>query len=394
MSVKELLKNTEIVIGEEEFSEKVSNGEKLKIKFGVDPTRPDLTFGHLVVFNKLKQFQDEGHEAILLIGDYTARIGDPSGRSDLRPELTEEEVNENAKTYLEQAFRIIDPEKTTVRRNSEWFSKMNFADSLALSRKMTVARMLERDDFEKRFKNNQPISMVEFMYPLIQGYDSIVLESDVEIGGSDQLFNMLVGRTLQKDEGADPQTVLTMPLLVGLDGTRKMSKSYNNYIAFNDSPKDIFGKTMSISDDTMWDYYKLLLLKDEDAILDLKKNHPMEMKKELARELTALFYDLETAENEKQSFSQVFTQRENPEEMDTYSIANILAPEDSPNVLNILAKSMIFESKGQIRRLIQQGAIKINGQKVVKSEDIINLEDTESGVVVKAGKKIFFKVVA
>lgn len=393
MSVKELLKNTEIVIGEEEFSEKVSNGEKLKIKFGVDPTRPDLTFGHLVVFNKLKQFQDEGHEAILLIGDYTARIGDPSGRSDLRPELTEEEVNENAKTYLEQAFRIIDPEKTTVRRNSEWFSKMNFADSLALSRKMTVARMLERDDFEKRFKNNQPISMVEFMYPLIQGYDSIVLESDVEIGGSDQLFNMMVGRTLQKDEGADPQTVLTMPLLVGLDGTRKMSKSYNNYIAFNDSPKDIFGKTMSISDDTMWDYYKLLLLRDKDAILDLKKNHPMEMKKELARELTALFYDLETAENEKQSFSQVFTQRENPEEMDSYSIAKILAPEDSPNVLNILAKSMIFESKGQIRRLIKQGAIKINGQKVESSEDIINLGNTESGVVVKAGKKIFFKVV-
>ena len=393
MSVKELLNNTEIVIGEEEFSEKVSKGEKLKIKFGVDPTRPDLTFGHLVVFNKLKQFQDEGHEAILLIGDYTARIGDPSGRSDLRPELTEEEVNENAKTYLEQAFRIIDPEKTTVRRNSEWFSKMNFADSLALSRKMTVARMLERDDFEKRFKNNQPISMVEFMYPLIQGYDSIVLESDVEIGGSDQLFNMLVGRTLQKDEGAEPQTVLTMPLLVGLDGTKKMSKSYNNYIAFNDSPKDIFGKTMSISDDTMWDYYKLLLLRDKDAILDLKKNHPMEMKKELARELTALFYDLETAENEKQSFSQVFTQRENPEEMDSYSIAKILAPEDSPNVLNILAKSMIFESKGQIRRLIKQGAIKINGQKVESSEDIINLGNTESGVVVKAGKKIFFKVV-
>ena len=393
MSVKELLKNTEIVIGEEEFSEKVSNGEKLKIKFGVDPTRPDLTFGHLVVFNKLKQFQDEGHEAILLIGDYTARIGDPSGRSDLRPELTEEEVNENAKTYLEQAFRIIDPEKTTVRRNSEWFSKMNFADSLALSRKMTVARMLERDDFEKRFKNNQPISMVEFMYPLIQGYDSIVLESDVEIGGSDQLFNMLVGRTLQKDEGAEPQTVLTMPLLVGLDGTKKMSKSYNNYIAFNDSPKDIFGKTMSISDDTMWDYYKLLLLRDKDAILDLKKNHPMEMKKELARELTVLFYDLEIAENEKQSFSQVFTQRENPEEMDSYSIAKILAPEDSPNVLNILAKTMIFESKGQIRRLIQQGAIKINGQKVESSEDIINLGNTESGVVVKAGKKIFFKVV-
>jgi tyrosyl-tRNA synthetase len=198
MSTSKLLSNAEIVIGEEELVEKISQGKKLKIKFGVDPTRPDLTFGHLVVFNKLKQFQDAGHEAILLIGDYTARIGDPSGRSDLRPELTEAEVNENAKTYLEQAFRIIDRKKTTVRRNSEWFSSMSFADSLSLSRKMTVARMLERDDFEKRFKSNRPISMVEFMYPLIQGYDSIVLESDVEIGGSDQLFNMLVGRTLQK----------------------------------------------------------------------------------------------------------------------------------------------------------------------------------------------------
>ena len=263
MSNSKLLSNTEIVIGEEELVEKISQGKKLKIKFGVDPTRPDLTFGHLVVFNKLKQFQDAGHEAILLIGDYTARIGDPSGRSDLRPELTEEEVNENAKTYLEQAFRIIDRKKTTVRRNSEWFSSMSFADSLSLSRKMTVARMLERDDFEKRFKSNRPISMVEFMYPLIQGYDSIVLESDVEIGGSDQLFNMLVGRTLQKDEGLQAQAVLTMPLLVGLDGSQKMSKSLNNYIAFNDNARDIFGKTMSISDETMWDYYKLLLLKSE-----------------------------------------------------------------------------------------------------------------------------------
>jgi tyrosyl-tRNA synthetase len=213
----------------------------------------------------------------------------------------------------------------------------------------------------------------------------------VEIGGSDQLFNMLVGRALQKDEGARPQTILTMPLLVGLDGKKKMSKSYDNFIAFNDRSKDIFGKTMSISDHTMWDYYKLLLLKNEDSINDLKKNHPMEMKKELAKELTALFYSPEIAENEKKSFSNVFTQRENPEEMDSYSIAEILTPEERPNVLNILAKSMVFESKGQIRRLIQQGAIKIDGQKVEQPEDII---DVKSGVVVKAGKKIFFKVVS
>ncbi|MDG1324780.1 MAG: tyrosine--tRNA ligase [Opitutales bacterium] len=392
--MKELLINTEIVIGEEEFAKKISSGQKLKIKFGVDPTRPDLTFGHLVVFNKLKQFQDDGHEAILLIGDYTARIGDPSGRSDLRPELTESEVNENAKTYLEQAFRIIDPDKTTVRKNSEWFTKMDFAEALSLSRKMTVARMLERDDFEKRFKSNQPISMVEFMYPLIQGYDSLVLESDVEIGGSDQLFNMLVGRTLQKDKGVDPQAVLTMPLLIGLDGSKKMSKSYDNYIAFNDNSKDIFGKTMSISDETMWDYYKLLLMRNKEEIEELKKNHPMEIKKELAEELTALFYNPKIAESERNSFSNVFTQGENPDEMNSYSISELLSNGDQPTVLNILSNSNIFESKGKIRRLIQQGAIKIDGQKVLKPEEVITLGNAESEVVVKAGKKIFFRVVS
>ena len=393
MSNSKLLSNAEIVIGEEELMEKISQGKKLKIKFGVDPTRPDLTFGHLVVFNKLKQFQDAGHEAILLIGDYTARIGDPSGRSDLRPELTEAEVNENAETYLEQAFRIIDPQKTTVRRNSEWFSTMSFADSLSLSRKMTVARMLERDDFEKRFKRNQPISMVEFMYPLIQGYDSIILESDVEIGGSDQLFNMLVGRALQKDEGLQSQAVLTMPLLVGLDGSRKMSKSFDNYIAFNDKARDIFGKTMSISDETMWDYYKLLLLKSEDTIGSLKKNHPMEMKKNLSMELTSLFYGNEIGEREKISFGNVFTQRENPDDMESFSITQIISEGEIPNILNILNKTENFESKGQIRRLIQQGAIKIDGQKVDKPEDLINLDKSSTGKVVKAGKKIFFNLV-
>lgn len=393
MSNSKLLSNAEIVIGEEELMEKISQGKKLKIKFGVDPTRPDLTFGHLVVFNKLKQFQDAGHEAILLIGDYTARIGDPSGRSDLRPELTEAEVNENAETYLEQAFRIIDPQKTTVRRNSEWFSTMSFADSLSLSRKMTVARMLERDDFEKRFKRNQPISMVEFMYPLIQGYDSIVLESDVEIGGSDQLFNMLVGRTLQKDEGLQSQAVLTMPLLVGLDGSRKMSKSFDNYIAFNDKARDIFGKTMSISDETMWDYYRLLLLKSEDTIESLKQKHPMEMKKNLSMELTSLFYGNEIGEREKISFGNVFTQKENPKDMESFSITQIISEGETPNILNILNKTENFESKGQIRRLIQQGAIKIDGQKVDKPDDLIDLDKGSKGKVVKAGKKIFFNLV-
>ena len=393
MSKYELWSNTEVIIGEEELVNKISQGKKLKIKFGVDPTRPDLTFGHLVVLNKLKQFQDAGHEAILLIGDYTARIGDPSGRSDLRPELTELEVNENAKTYLDQAFRIIDRTKTVVRRNSEWFSKMSFADSLSLSRKMTVARMLERDDFEKRFKSNQPISMVEFMYPLIQGYDSIVLKSDVEIGGSDQLFNMLVGRALQKDEGLQSQAVLTMPLLVGLDGTRKMSKSLDNYIAFNDSAKDIFGKTMSISDVTMWDYYKLLLLESEESIKILKQKHPMEMKKDLSKGLTSLFYGAEVGEKEKTSFENVFTQKENPDEMESFSLGEITLAGETSNVLNILNNTKIFDSKGQIRRLIEQGAIKLDGQKVFKPEQLIEFDSNKKDIVVRAGKKVFFTLI-
>ena len=393
MNISTLLSNTETVIGEDELKKKVSEGKKLKVKFGVDPTRPDLTFGHLVVFNKLKQFQDAGHETILLIGDYTARIGDPSGRSDIRPELSADQVDENAKTYLDQAFKVIDPKKTIVRRNSEWFSEMSFADSLGLARKFTVARMLERDDFEKRYKGNQPISMVEFMYPLIQGYDSIMLNSDVEIGGSDQLFNMLVGRTLQKDEGKDPQVVMTMPLLVGLDGSRKMSKSFDNYIAFNDSSKDIFGKIMSISDQTMWDYYKLLDLQNEDTISSLKKNHPMEMKKNLACKLTALFYGNDIGLKEKQSFSNVFTQGENPEEMNQISVSKNSLSKDT-SILEILFASQIFSSKGQIRRLIEQGAVKVDGVRVDGSDHKLNFDTEKKEFIIKAGKKIFLKVVS
>ena len=389
MSVKELLSNAEIVIGEEELTEKLSKGKTLKVKFGVDPTRPDLTFGHLVVFNKLKQFQDAGHQAILLIGDYTARIGDPSGRSELRPELTEEEVDENAKTYLDQAFRILNPEQTIVRRNSEWFSKMIFADALTLTRKMTVARMLERDDFDKRFKENQPISMVEFMYPLIQGYDSIMLNSDIELGGSDQLFNMLVGRNLQKEKGDDPQTVLTLPLLVGLDGARKMSKSYDNYIAFNDSPKDIFGKTMSISDEAMWEYYRLLLLEGEESLKQMKQAHPMATKKELAKKLTALFYGVVYAEKEYNSFTKVFSHGQDPQEMEQIIVADI--DFDSPSLLDALSLSDSFGSKGEIRRLFKQGAIKVNGEKM---EDCDYKLDgiSKDGIVVRAGKKIFIRI--
>ena len=385
----DLVSNTEIVIGQDELTEKLGSGQKLKVKFGVDPTRPDLTFGHLVVFNKLKQFQDAGHEAILLIGDYTARIGDPSGRSELRPELSEDEVNENASTYLEQAFRILDEEKTIVRRNSEWFSKLSFADALNLTRKMTVARMLERDDFHNRFKSNQPISMVEFMYPLIQGYDSVVLESDVEIGGTDQLFNMLVGRNLQKDLGMDTQSVLTMPLLVGLDGERKMSKSYDNYIAFNDSSKDIFGKTMSISDEAMPDYFRLLLGYENAAIDELKKVHPMEAKKRLAFELTSKFFNSKIANNEQEEFGRVFSKGKLPEEMPTFIVKEMNLEKDS--ILNVLNETNIFGSKGEIRRLIKQGAVKSDGVSIKDPEDLLSSDDQVSEKVVKVGKKIFVR---
>ncbi|MDA7822022.1 tyrosine--tRNA ligase [Opitutales bacterium] len=390
MNANKLLENAEVVIGQEELLENLGKDSKLRIKFGVDPTRPDLTFGHLVVFNKLRQFQDAGHEAILLIGDYTARIGDPSGRSELRPELTEAEVEENASSYLDQAFKILDESKTVVRRNSEWFGTMSFADALTLTRSMTVARMLERDDFEKRFKSNQPISMVEFMYPLIQGYDSIVLESDVELGGSDQLFNMLVGRNLQKEKGVIPQAVITLPLLVGLDGAKKMSKSYDNYIAFNDSSKDIFGKVMSISDEVMPDYYRLLLLKNESELKLLKQAHPMESKKKLARELTAVFYGDEQADKELAAFAQVFSNREDPDDMPEFSISQIMA--DAPTLLNLLAESDLFESKGEIRRLIKQGAVKIDGEKV-ESPDLDLAGLPSKSLILKAGKKIFLRII-
>ncbi len=390
MEINTLLSGTETIIGKEELVEKISSGAKLKVKFGVDPTRPDLTFGHLVVFNKLKQFQDAGHDAILLIGDYTARIGDPSGRSDLRPELTASEVEENAETYLDQAFKVLDESKTIVRRNSEWFSKMTFADALNLTRKMTVAQMLERDDFSKRFKSNQPISMVEFMYPLIQGYDSVILESDIEIGGSDQLFNMLVGRNLQKDIGMNTQAVLTMPLLVGLDGVRKMSKSYDNYIAFNDSAKDIFGKAMSLSDEAMWEYFQLLLNYSDTKIEEMKQLHPMDAKKALAESLTSLFFEDSIAKKEREEFSKVFSKGKVPEEMPTFSLSSLSLEKIS--LLNVLASTDKFDSKGEIRRLVKQGAIKLDNVRVDDPEMVLDFEAERNEMVIKAGKKIFIRI--
>lgn len=388
--IQTILNNTDTLIGQESLEEKLQSGRPLKIKLGVDPTRPDLTFGHLVVFNKLRQFQELGHEANLIIGDFTTLIGDPSGRSSTRPVLTKEAIKENAKTYLDQAFKILDESKTKVHYNSEWFGTMGFEDCLQLARKMTVARMLERDDFSKRFASNAPISIIEFLYPLIQGYDSLILDADVEIGGTDQLFNMLVGRALQKDAGKSEQAVITMPLLVGLDGTKKMSKSADNYIAFTDAPKDMFGKIMSIDDATMWTYHQLLLETPEDAVDAMKQGHPMQIKKNLAKSLVSRFYSEEIAEKELAQFEQVFSKNKIPDDMPTFKWEALSENTEEDLITNIMHQTKLFESKGAIRRLIAQGGVKVNGEKITDPQKAIKL--IEDDQVIQAGKRIFFKL--
>ena len=382
--------NTETIIGEAELEDRLHGNRPLRVKLGVDPTRPDLTFGHLVVFNKLRQFQDLGHEAVLIIGDYTTRIGDPSGRSATRPVLSEEAIAENAGTYLEQAFKILDEDRTTVVYNSDWFEGMQFADCLELARKMTVARMLERDDFSKRYAENAPISIVEFLYPLIQGYDSLVLNADVEIGGTDQLFNMLVGRALQKDAGKQEQAVITMPLLVGLDGSKKMSKSSDNYIAFTDSAKEMFGKIMSISDETMWAYYRLLLEIDEPKIEKLKTGHPMEAKKHLASSLVGQFHSMQAAKRELEQFEQVFSRNELPDDMPSFTWNDLMGDREAAPLFEVLAQTELFESKGAVRRLAQQGGVKVDGRKWTDAG--ASLSPPKGEIIVQAGKRIFFKL--
>lgn len=383
--------NTEAFIGEASLAERLRLGKRLKVKLGVDPTRPDLTFGHMVVLNKLRQFQDLGHDCILLIGDYTATIGDPSGRSATRPVLTPETVRQNAESYLEQAFVILDEERTLVRYNSEWFNAMSFADCLSLARKMTVARMLERDDFAKRHGSGVPISLVEFLYPLVQGYDSVMLEADVELGGSDQLFNMLVGRALQKDSGQPEQAVLTMPLLVGLDGVQKMSKSADNYIAFNDPAKDMFGKVMSISDDTMWEYYRLLLEMDPETLARHRKEHPKIAKKHLASALVAQFHSLEAARHEAEQFDQVFARKGQPDSMPEFSWEALTEGESSISLIELFARTDLFPSKKEIRRLIEQNAVKADDLPIADVKHTV--QRPAEPVVFQAGRRQFFRVV-
>jgi tyrosyl-tRNA synthetase len=386
-----LQRNTEHFISPDELRERLQSKKVLRVKLGVDPTRPDLTFGHMVVFNKLRQFQDLGHQAVLIIGDFTAMIGDPSGRSATRPVLSEAEVKANATTYLEQAFKILDRSKTEVRFNSEWFGKMSLGDCLGLARKMTVARMLERDDFAKRYADNTPISIVEFLYPLIQGHDSVMIKSDVELGGSDQLFNNLVGRVLQKEAGQPEQIVICLPLLVGLDGVKKMSKSQDNYIAFNDAPKEMFGKIMSVSDEVMWDYYRLLLMESDESIAQRKAGHPMAAKKNLAQTLVSKFHGADAGRHELEQFEKVFARHEIPDDMPAFKFAALTANADA-TVVELLAATKLIASKNEVKRLIEQGAVKLGAEKI--TDPFRRFGPPEKEYIFQAGKRIFAKIVA
>ncbi len=377
-------------IGGEDVLKRLKEGRRLRVKLGVDPTRPDLTFGHMVVFQKLREFQDMGHQAVLIIGDYTTRIGDPTGKSETRPVLSEAEIEENARTYLDQAFRILDPQKTEVRRNSEWFGKMSFLDALQLSRRMTVAQMLARDDFAKRHAANVPISLVEFLYPLLQGHDSVELKADVEIGGSDQLFNMLVGRDLQEQHGQPPQAVLGMPLLVGLDGEKKMSKSLGNYIAFNHAAKDMFGRIMSVPDATMWAYYDLLLLAAPAEVAELRALHPMEAKKRLAARLTDMFHGEGAGARERAEFENVFSKGGVRSDMPEFAWDALSGGAAEVGVVDLLAATGLFPSKKEVRRLIEGGAVRLGEEKV--ADPARKVARPAGELVIQAGKRTFLKV--
>jgi tyrosyl-tRNA synthetase len=371
-------------VGEKEMIEKIDAGRRLRVKLGVDPTRPDLTFGHLVVFNKLKQFQDFGHEIILLIGDYTVRIGDPSGRSATRPMIDPEEARTNASTYLQQAFKILDGSRTTVRRNGEWFESMGCDGLLRLTKMTTVAQLLEREDFSERYRKRNPIALIEFLYPLLQAYDSVELRADVELGGNDQLFNLLVGRTVQREFQQEEQTVLCLPLLVGLDGHKKMSKSYDNYVAFNDSPTQMFGKLMSIPDAVMDDYFRLLLGESDGQIEERRREHPMEVKKDLARALVERFYGPETARWALDEFEALFSRRVVSDKAPTFSLS--AAP--SSTLLDVVvATDLVKSSKNELRRVLAQGGIEINGRKVNDPSAVLAVGDT-----VRVGKRIVFRL--
>lgn len=389
-----IVANVVEIISVEELEQKLRQSLKcglpLKIKLGADPSRPDLHLGHSVVLRKLREFQDFGHEAILIIGDFTAMIGDPSGKSKTRPQLSAEEARENGLSYFEQASKILDPDKTTICYNADWLGKMSFADVIKLSSHYTVARMLERDDFERRYRAQEPISIHEFLYPLAQGMDSVHLKNDVELGGTDQKFNLLVGRALQREYGIEPQVCITMPLLVGTDGKEKMSKSLGNAICFNDSPSDIYGKVLSIPDTLIETYCKLLVPKEDEgvgAILDEITENPRTAKRALAKTIAALYTSQKEADDAESQFDQLFIHKKAPDHIELFEF-----DESSIPLIDLLVTLGAATSKSDARRMIQQKSILVDERKIEEIAECIEL--SLEAKIIRAGKRRFFKVAA
>ena len=387
----ELLRGTEEVLVKDELIAKLKLNRPLQIKAGFDPTAPDLHLGHTVLINKLKQFQMLGHEVIFLIGDFTGRIGDPTGKNITRQPLTEEAVRENAKTYASQIFKILDKEKTKILFNSEWLGKLTATDLIQLAAQYNVARMMERDDFSKRYKSGESIAIHEFLYPLLQGYDSVVLKADIELGGTDQKFNLLVGRELQKNNSQAPQVVMTLPLLEGLDGVKKMSKSLGNYIGIAESPNDMFGKVMSLSDTLMWRYYDLVSLKSLNEINELKQKvadglNPRDVKVLLAKELIARFHTQQQADEAETAFNELFRNKQIPDDIPVFEFND--KPSDYP-LANIIKDATLSASTSEALRMIKQGAVRMNGEKV---EVVSTLLPIDEYFILQVGKRKFAKI--
>jgi len=384
-------RGTEEILLEDDLKKRLESGKPLRVKAGFDPTAPDLHLGHTVLINKLRQFQDLGHEVMFLIGDFTGMIGDPTGKSATRPPLTRDDVIENARTYEQQIFKILDPEKTLVMFNSSWMNEMNAADLIGLAAKHTVARMLERDDFNKRYASGQGISIHEFLYPLIQGYDSVAMKADVELGGTDQKFNLLVGRQLQESYGQKPQVVLTMPILEGLDGVQKMSKSLNNYIGISEAPDEMFGKIMSISDDLMWRYFELLSFRPIAEIEQFKQDieagaNPRDTKFLLAEEIITRFHDKASAQKAQENFIARFQKGAMPDEM---PLVELKAKDGAMPIANLLKEASLTASTSDAMRMIQQGAVKIDGERV--DDKSLRIESGTEHVY-QVGKRKFARV--
>lgn len=386
-ALAEIKRGVEELIPEEGLIEKLKENRPLRIKLGADPTAADIHLGHTVIFNKLRQFQDLGHEVTFLIGDFTAMVGDPTGKNSTRPPLTREEVLENAKTYTDQIYKILDPEKTKIQFNSEWLNELGAEGMIRLAANQTVARMLERDDFKKRYAGGQPIAIHEFMYPLLQGYDSVAMETDVELGGTDQKFNLLMGRELQKANGQKPQAVIMMPLLVGLDGTKKMSKSANNYIGISEAPSEMFGKIMSISDDLMWSYYELLSFRPLEEVAQFKADveagkNPRDVKILLAKEIIARFHTEADADAAEQEFINRFQKGAIPDEMPEFEF------EAGLPIGNVLKEAGLVNSTSDAMRMIRQGAAKIEGEKVSDTKFV----PAAGTAVYQVGKRKFARI--